>query len=326
MSVIQQNTTYVQNFILVNSIDHISPLLGASPVVTLSKAGGAFAPALGIVSEISGGWYKIVLTPLDTNITGDLSFHITAVGGDNTDFNAQVLVAAPSPTPPPGPPAVIGGYTFNPPIGQLTLNAFSRCQVKRTEILAEHMENAWMESNLLQADWSADGITWWSVELVTQALTQGVSTYQVPQNIVSVLDVYINNGSSNRLIFPFSRTDYASLSNPTDQGFPTVFWYNRNLVPELVLWPTPDSGTYTLSYYAYTQMQDAVLRQGGNAAVPYWWLNAYTADLAYRLARHHAPALEPIRKIDRNEAYATACKQVEPSSMYVTPGLSGYFR
>jgi hypothetical protein len=220
-----------------------------------------------------------------------------------------------------------GTYNFNPPLGQLTLNAFSRIQVKRTEILAEHMENAWMESNLLQADWSADGITWWSVQLITQALTQGVSTYAVPANVISVLDVYINNGSSNRLIMPFSRTDFASIANPTTQGFPTTFWYERTLSPNIVLWPVPDNNaTYTMSYYVYNQTQDATFRQGGNAAIPYFWLNAYTADLSHRLARHHAPALEAVRKQDKMEAYANACKQVEPSALYITPGLSGYFR
>ena len=223
--------------------------------------------------------------------------------------------------------AVSGTYNFAPNAGQLALNAFSRCQVKRTEILAEHMENAWMESNLLQSDWGADGITWWSVQLITQALTQGVATYSVPVNTVSVLDVYINNGSSNRLIFPFSRTDYASLAEPNEQGFPTTFWWDRLLSSTITLWPVPDNNaTYTMSYYVYTQLEDVVLRQGGNPAIPYFWYNAYVADLAHRLARHHAPALEAIRKQDKIEAYANACKQVETNQMYITPGLSGYFR
>lgn len=184
-----------------------------------------------------------------------------------------------------------------------------------------------MESNLLQADWSADGITWWSVELVTQALTQGVGTYTVPLNVVSVLDLYISDGSSNRLIFPFSRTDYASLAEPNQQGFPTVFWWNRVIPSTITLWPTPDNNAvYTMSYYAYTQQMDATFRQGGNAAIPYWWLDAYVADLAYRLSRHHAPTLEPARMADRDRAYARASKQVENTAMYVTPGLAGYFR
>lgn len=220
-----------------------------------------------------------------------------------------------------------GTYNFNPPIGTITLNAFSRCQIKRTELLAEHMENAWMETNLMQAAWGADGITFFTVDLVTQALTQGTSTYTVPSNVVSVLDVYINNGSSNRLIFPFSRTDYASLANPNNQGFPSVFWWNRVIPSTITLWPVPDNNaTYTMSYYAYTQMNDAVLRQGGNAQTPYWFLDAYVADLAHRLSRHHAPMLEAARMADRDRAYARANKQVENVPMYVSPGLSGYFR
>jgi hypothetical protein len=223
--------------------------------------------------------------------------------------------------------ATSGTTNFNPDLGSLTLAAFSRIGVKRTEILAEHMSNAWMESNLLQSDWSADGITWWTVELVNQTLTQGVGTYTVPLNVVSVLDVYINNGAQNRLIFPFSRTDYASLADPSEQGFPTTFWWNRVIPSTITLWPVPDSNaSYTMSYYAYTQIQDATIANAGNAQVPYWFLNAYVADLAHRLSRHHAPALEQIRKVDKDEAYARANKQVENEAVYISPGLSGYFR
>lgn len=222
-------------------------------------------------------------------------------------------------------------YAFNPPIGTLTLNAFARCGVRRTMLTAQHMEDAYLECNLLQSDWSADGIVWWTVLQVNQPLTAGSPTYAIPTNTVSVLDVYISpngpGGGSNRLILPFSRTDYASLAQPTMQGFPTSFWFDRALSPTITLWPVPDASTnYVMSYYIYTQPEDAVLRGGGNAAVPYWWLNAYTADLAHRLSRIYAPQLEAVRKVDRDEAYQRAAKQVEPSYMYIQPGLAGYFR
>lgn len=169
-----------------------------------------------------------------------------------------------------------------------------------------------MEMNFLQADWGTDGITFWTVELVSQPLTQGLATYSVPARAITVLDVYINNGSSNRLIFPFSRTDFASLANPQQQGFPTSFWQDRLLAQTITLWPVPDgAATYTMDFYIYTQIQDAVPAQGGNAAIPYYWLDAYTADLAHRLSRHYAPQLEDKRKADKIEAYAKASKQVE---------------
>jgi hypothetical protein len=142
-----------------------------------------------------------------------------------------------------------------------------------------------------------------------------------------VLDVYINNGSSNRLIWPFSRSEFASLANPQEEGFPTVFWYDRLLSPTLTLWPVPDNNaTYTMSYYAYTQMQDATIAGGVNAAIPYFWLDAFVADLSHRLSRMHAPALEPARLADRDRAYSRAEKQVEPSDIYISPALVGYFR
>jgi len=222
-------------------------------------------------------------------------------------------------------------YKFNPPIGELTLNAFARCGVRRTELTQQHMNDSYFEANLLQSDWSVDAPMWWTVELVQQPLTAGSPTYGIPSNTLSVLDVYVspNNGESgqNRLILPFSRTDYASLANPTMQGFPTSFWYNRAMSPTITLWPVPDDNTtYLMSYYVYTQLEDANLRNGGQAAVPYWWLNAYVADLAHRLSRIYAPALEAQRKADKDEAYNRANKQTEPSPLYISCGLSGYFR
>lgn len=218
-------------------------------------------------------------------------------------------------------------YNFNPAIGSLALTAFSRLQIKRTEVLAEHMANAFMETNLLQSGWSADGILFFDVSLVGPVtLTPGVATYTVPANVVNVLDLYIDNGSSNRLIFPFSRTDYASLANPDQTGFPTSFWNARTVPQTLTLWPTPDTNaSYTMSYYVQTQPEDAVIRSAGNAAIPYYWLDAFVADLSHRLARHHAPQLEAVRKQDMLDAYARASKQVENNPVYITPGLTGYY-
>ena len=222
-------------------------------------------------------------------------------------------------------------YAFAPSLGSLALSAFARCGVRRTMLTAQHLDDVYTESNLLQADWSADGIIWWTVEKVTQELTASSPTYGLPSNTVSLLDVFVapNSGENgqNRLITAFSRTDYASLADPTQEGFPTSYWYNRALTPTITLWPVPDdSTTYLMSYYVYTQPEDATLRAGSQPAIPYWWQEAYIADLAHRLSRIYAPALEDKRKMDRNEAYARACKQTEPVPLYISPGLSGYFR
>jgi hypothetical protein len=220
-----------------------------------------------------------------------------------------------------------GTYNFNPTIGSMAQSALARVGVRRTMITPQHMEDVFQETNLMQADWSADGLLFFNVQLINQPLTQGVATYDVPTNAITVLDVYVNNGSSNRLLFGFSRTDYASLADPNEQGFPTVFWQDRLLQQTLTLWPVPDGNAiYTMSYYIQTQPQDAVVSQGGNAAVPYYWLDAFVAGLAHRLSRIYAPALEAQRKVDAQEAYAKASKQIEEVPLFFSPGLQGYYR
>jgi hypothetical protein len=212
----------------------------------------------------------------------------------------------------------------------MALSAFARCGIRRTELLAQHMEDAFLESNYLQSSWAADGITFWTVALNTQLLTAGVATYTVPANAITVLDVYIVPGTAglvnNRLIFPFSRTDFASLGNPQTQGFPTSYWVDRVIPQTITLWPVPDaSASYTMNYYTYNQIQDASLRNGTQPQIQFWWIDAYIADLAHRLSRIYAPQMEQLRKADKMEAYQIASKQAENVDFYITPGLSGYF-
>lgn len=224
--------------------------------------------------------------------------------------------------------ATSGTFLFNPDLGSIFLEAFSRIQVKRTELTPQHIQDAKFSANYLQIAWQNDGVTLWTVDLQTTPLVTGVATYPVLGNTVMVLDLYINNGSSNRLIMPFSRTDYASLAEPQSQGFPTSFWFDRLVSPTITLWPVPDNNaTYTMSYYRYRQIQDANPQNGGNVEIPWLWLDAFAAGLAHRLSRHYNPALEDKRKVDATEAYALAAKQgVENVPLYMTPGLSGYFR
>jgi hypothetical protein len=74
---IYQSNSYAYAFFLQLSAD-LSFATGAAPAVQISKAGAAFAPASGVVSEIGLGWYKCVLTTVDTNTLGDLAIVVTA--------------------------------------------------------------------------------------------------------------------------------------------------------------------------------------------------------------------------------------------------------
>lgn len=231
------------------------------------------------------------------------------------------------------PQVTTGTYNFAPSLGEVVLNAFARIGVRRTEILETHLADARMEANLLLARLSDTQPNLWTVDLQALPLLQGSATYTVPAETAMILDVYIRYGSpsTDRAMYPISRSEYSTYPNKTRQAFPTVYWFDRLISPTITLWPVPDgNGPYTLYYYRVRQIQDADYSNGTNALnieIPYLWLDAFTAGLAARLARIYAPQVEDKRKMEADEAWALASKQdTENVNMMINPGLSSYYR
>jgi len=237
--------------------------------------------------------------------------------------------------------ATSGTYTFNPSLGELTLYAYNLCGVRNTALLQEHMESSRMATNMMLARWSNQGVNLWAVDLVSVPLVQGQSVYAVDQNTVMILDAYMaitgNGPEIDRIIMPISRTEYASYPNKAQQGFTTVFWYDRLISsdrssgsagPSVTLWPVPDgqSAQY-LKYYRVRQIQDAALSNGQTAEIPYLWMEAFAYGLAARLAVIWSPDKAVTLKAMADESYQIAADQnVETAQQYISPQISGYFR
>lgn len=233
-------------------------------------------------------------------------------------------------------------YTFNPGLGELTLYAYNLIGIRNTALLQEHMEAARMASNMLCSRWSNMGVNLWAVDLVTTPLTTGVATYPVDGNTVMILDAYVQNDDSganiDRIILPVSRTEYASYPNKEQQGYPTVYWFDRLISPSrstgsagpsVTLWPVPntDNGPQSLKYYRVRQIQDSALTNGQTVEIPYLWLEAFAYGLALRLAQIWNPAAVAMIKPMADEAYQIAASQnIEQAATYISPMVSGYFR
>ncbi len=228
------------------------------------------------------------------------------------------------------PQVTSGTYLFAPSLGEVVLNAFARIGIRRTEIVQTHLVDARMEANLLLAKMADAQPNLWSVDLQALPLLQGSPTYTVPAETAMILDAYIRFGipSTDRSIYPISRSEYSTYPEKDIQAFPTVFWFDRLISPTITLWPVPDgNGPYTLYYYRVRQIQDAEYVNGQNIEIPYLWLDAFTSGLAARLARIYAPSLEGQRKMDADEAWQLAAKQdTENVYMMFNPGLSSYYR
>jgi hypothetical protein len=226
-----------------------------------------------------------------------------------------------------------GTYTYNPSLGELTLFAYNLAGVRNTALVQEHMEAARMAANLMLANWSNRGVNLWAVDLVTVPLVAGQATYNVDGNTVVMLDAYmvIDDGNADpidRIILPISRTEYASYPNKEQQGFTTVFWFDRLIAPTVTLWPVPDGNSAQfLKYYRVRRIQDSNLQGGQTVEVPYLWLDAFAYGLASRLAQIWNPPLIQMLKPLADEAYQIAADQnVETAATYISPMISGYFR
>lgn len=103
-----------------------------------------------------------------------------------------------------------GTYSFELANSDVILESFDRCEIRPSSITGEHMVSAKRSLNLELQRWSNLGVNLWAVDLITTTLEQGVLTYTLPQETVSLLDVYIRQFT---LATTFNVTPNFSISN-----------------------------------------------------------------------------------------------------------------
>lgn len=224
-----------------------------------------------------------------------------------------------------------GTYNFDPGAADLTLTAYARIGIRRTEITTQHMADAVRESNLIQVEISNKLPNLFANELYTQELTESTATYTLPSRMLAFQVAYLTTSTSgvatDRLIMPFSAFEYGAIADKTQEGPPTSYYLNTVVPPQITFWPVPDgNATYTFKARILRQLQDASLVSGATLDVPYRALDMWTAKLAHRLARIYAPNLEAQRKVDADEAWAVfATTDKEQVPLYFGMALNNYW-
>ena len=189
-----------------------------------------------------------------------------------------------------------------------------------------------MELNLTLVRFNTmPGQNLWTIQLQSIPLVAGAATYSIPAETRMILSSYIRystNPTLDRYMYPIGRDEYAAITTKSIQAFPSQYWFDRLISPTVTFYPVPDGAySYDFFYYAALQVQDAQIVNGQNIQIPYRFFDAITADLAHRLARIYRPDLEAVRKADRDEAWLLAATDdTEWTPLYITPGLSGYYR
>ena len=181
-----------------------------------------------------------------------------------------------------------GTSTFSLDFPELVEEAFERAG---SELRTGYdLKTARRSMNLLLASWANIGINLWTIDSGTIPLVAGTATYVLPADTVDLIDHVIRTGAGNvstqadLTCTRISSSTYATLPNKLTQARPLQIWIQRLEAPQITLWPVPDNAqTYSLVYWRLRRLQDA-----GNGAntpdVPFRFLPALVAGLAYYLA------------------------------------------
>ena len=182
-----------------------------------------------------------------------------------------------------------GTATFNLDLTEIIEEAFERCGSEARS--GYDLKTARRSLNLLFADFANRGINMWTIEQGSQVLTPGTATYTLPADTVDLLEHVVRTGAgvastqADLTITRVSVSTYATIPNKLQQARPIQIYIDRQTAaPTFTVWPTPDaSQTYTVVYWRLRRTQDA----GGGVNtmdVPFRFLPAMVAGLAYYLA------------------------------------------
>lgn len=200
------------------------------------------------------------------------------------------------------------------------------------------MRSARRSINLLFTDWANRGLNLWSYEERTQLLSYGVSEYEIaPDNdLVDVLEQvvqlppYAASPQISRLnMTRVSVSTQATRTNPNIYGRPVEVFYQRKRDGITAhIWPLPDSqGPYTLVMWVLRRMDDAGAYTN-TADLPFRFLPAFTAGLAFYIAQKKDPNnTELISRLETeyDKTWQRAADEDRDKSVLtITPRASSY--
>lgn len=204
--------------------------------------------------------------------------------------------------------ATSGTTSFELDVAEIIEEAYERCGLEART--GYDFKTARRSLNLMFADWSNRGVNLWTVKQGTQALTAGTATYAFSDDYTDLLEVVLRRGGVDYELGRMSRGEYLTLPNKITQGRPSQYFFNRQTIPEITLWATPDSSTDTLIYYYVKRIEDAATLVNTTDA-PFRFLPCMIAGLAYYIAMKKAPERIQLLKAVYEEEFQRAADEDE---------------
>ena len=211
---------------------------------------------------------------------------------------------------------------FELDVAEYIEEAFERCGLElRT---GYDLQTAKRSMNIMLAEWANRGLNQWTIEQRTQALTASDSDYSLGTDVIDILSAVVRRSGTDFSMSRVSRDTYLAIPTKTTTGRPTQFFLDRQITPNLKIWPTPENSTDVIHYDALTRIQDAD-GATNTMEIPFRFYPCLTAGLAYYISMKKAPDRIQLLKTVYEEEFERAMgEDRDRSSFTVTPQLNYY--
>ena len=218
--------------------------------------------------------------------------------------------------------AVSSSTDFELDVVEYIEEAFERCGLEART--GYDLKTAKRSLNLMLADWANRGLNQWTIKQRTQAVTSSDGEYNLGTDVIDVLSVVVRRSGTDFTMDRISRDEYLAIPTKTTTGRPTQFFLDRQITPNLKIWPLPDNSTDVLVYDSLTRINDAD-NQVNTMDVPFRFYPCLAAGLAYYMSLKRAPdRIQLLKSVYEEEMRRAIDEDRDRASFQITPSLRNY--
>jgi|TARA_R100000773_G_scaffold12199_3_gene11258 hypothetical protein len=218
--------------------------------------------------------------------------------------------------------ATSSSTNFELDVAEYIEEAFERCGLEAKT--GYDLQTARRSMNIMLAEWANRGLNQWTIEQRTQALTASDSEYSLGTDLIDILSLVVRRSGTDFTMTRISRDSFLNLPNKTSTGRPTQYFLDRQITPNLKLFPTPENSTDVIVYDALTRIQDADA-QVNTMEIPFRFFPCLTAGLAYYIAMKRAPdRIQLLKTVYEEEFERAMAEDRDRSAFNVVPKLDYY--
>ena len=218
--------------------------------------------------------------------------------------------------------ALSSSTNFELDVAEYIEEAFERCGLEART--GYDLQTARRSMNIMLAEWANRGLNQWTIEQRTQALTTDDADYSLGTDVIDILTAVVRRSGTDFSMSRVSRDTFTNIPVKATTGRPTQYFLDRQITPNLKIYPAPENSTDIIVYDALTRIQDAD-SQVNTMEVPFRFYPCLTAGLAYYIAMKRAPdRIQLLKTVYEEEFERAMAEDRDRSAFKVTPQLSYY--